>query len=498
MLPAQNVDGYIALVRTTGFKVLTIVLFAGLLIAAAYGAFVLAELGLKQEDVTPEGSQEKVVLNVRDEYFSFYPFDIATAEADYSSVDVQKGIPKLWDAVMATEHVLPGAIVWQQAFLKWGLPSTPQYTNKDDVCNSANLLTGGNCGQDHDCAVTLDAETKEAYYPPEKYYRCLEAWLNIDTAAALISPGVELVDYSASTNKDMQTPGWRTRGHRLKFVGDGTVDKAESHLAYARGSLNAYGLNTNDDYIELIDQVRGVTDAFEKDDSSQLKSFPNGIPFTYWEQYVGLYDVILTAVGFSLLCAFVASLVLLTVMPVGKASIFKKVGVAFWGAVFITVTIAMIVFEVFGFCGITKIKISAIPAVSLIMCVGVGVEFTAHIVLSYMNATGTRAERVDAALAHMFTPTFDGAVSTLLGVCMMGFSDFEFIIKYFFHLYFVIVVFGVLNGLVLLPVMLAIVGPPSASSDPMDTQLTGPTAPGDGQHLAVMGPEGSKHDDDCL
>ena len=38
-----------------------------------------------------------------------------------------------------------------------------------------------------------------------------------------------------------------------------------------------------------------------------------------------------------------------------------------------------------------------------------------------------------AALDHMFVPTFDGAVSTLLGVCMLAFSPFDFIFKYYFQ-----------------------------------------------------------------
>ena len=41
----------------------------------------------------------------------------------------------------------------------------------------------------------------------------------------------------------------------------------------------------------------------------------------------------------------------------------------------------MLVVELFGFMGLIGIKLSAVPAVVMIVAVGIGVEFTVHIVL---------------------------------------------------------------------------------------------------------------------
>lgn len=41
--------------------------------------------------------------------------------------------------------------------------------------------------------------------------------------------------------------------------------------------------------------------------------------------------------------------------------------------------LAMLVVELFGFIGLVGIKLSAVPAVILIVSVGIGVEFTVHI-----------------------------------------------------------------------------------------------------------------------
>ena len=47
----------------------------------------------------------------------------------------------------------------------------------------------------------------------------------------------------------------------------------------------------------------------------------------------------------------------------------------------------MITVELYGFMGLTGIKLSAVPAVTLILSVGVGVEFTVHMcMVSHTNS----------------------------------------------------------------------------------------------------------------
>ena len=50
--------------------------------------------------------------------------------------------------------------------------------------------------------------------------------------------------------------------------------------------------------------------------------------------------------------------------------------------------LAMMVVELFGFMGLLGIKLSAVPAVLLIVSVGIGVEFTVHISLVSTRCVG--------------------------------------------------------------------------------------------------------------
>lgn len=52
-----------------------------------------------------------------------------------------------------------------------------------------------------------------------------------------------------------------------------------------------------------------------------------------------------------------------------------------WAAALITLVLLMITVEMYGFMGLAGINLSAVPAVTLILSVGVGVEFTVHMCL---------------------------------------------------------------------------------------------------------------------
>merc|ERR1711865_198070 len=193
--------------------------------------------------------------------------------------------------------------------------------------------------------------------------------------------------------------------------------------------------------------------------------------------------------GYALIAVFFVTFFMLLIVPkVEREKIWTLVAAALGGSFVLIFILSLYMIEIYGFMGWMDIKLSALPAVSLIMAVGVGVEFTAHIILAFLLAEGTRADRMEAALDHMFVPTIDGTVSTILGIIMLAFSDFEFIVKYYFMVYLLIVVLGCINGLILLPTLLCIAGPPSIALSPQG-----------GAHVTVRrgslrGPSG-KHQD---
>ena len=66
-----------------------------------------------------------------------------------------------------------------------------------------------------------------------------------------------------------------------------------------------------------------------------------------------------------------------------------------------------------------------------------------------------------ACLDHMFIPVVHGGISALLGITMLAFTPFEFILKYFFVVMTALILIGMFNGVATFPVLLSFIGPPS-------------------------------------
>ena len=99
---------------------------------------------------------------------------------------------------------------------------------------------------------------------------------------------------------------------------------------------------------------------------SGLPNYPSGVPFTFWEQYVNL--------------RWYLTVCLLAVLGV----VFVVVSLVFlnpWTGFLVLVSLGLMLLQLFGFMGWLGIKLSAVPAVILIVAVGIGVPFTMHFVL---------------------------------------------------------------------------------------------------------------------
>ncbi|KAJ8285202.1 hypothetical protein GJAV_G00023480 [Gymnothorax javanicus] len=216
---------------------------------------------------------------------------------------------------------------------------------------------------------------------------------------------------------------------------------AAEQIEYAQFPFYLNGLRETAQFVEAIESVRVICSNYSR---QGLPNYPNGYPFLFWEQYVGLRHWLLLSISVVLFCTFlVCALFLLN--P--------------WTACIIVLVLSLMTVELFGMMGLIGIKLSAVPVVILIASVGIGVEFTVHVALAFLTAIGDRTRRAVLALEHMFAPVLDGAFSTLLGVLMLAGSEFDFIVRYFFAVLTILTVLGVLNGLVLLPVLLSYFGP---------------------------------------
>lgn len=387
------------------------------------------ETGLDIADVIPKDTYQGDFLEVRFEYFDFFSIQIVTEQADYTTEATQRLMLDMHTELVALRNedgssylVEPAPAFWLSSFITWvGAAETAEPPRSQRL-------------------------TASGLVPAAEFYDYYYAWL-ADDSITVATITAQDFNYSCSS----------VVTERLTASGPVECTPGErGQITYAFVSLYLDGLGTTADFTAMIISVRAVCDKYV---GLGLPNFPYGQPFTFWEQYVNIWAILLQNIVFSLAVVFLLSLALL--MSPTAAGL-------------ITMTIFINVLEIAGLMGLIGVKLSAIPVVSLIMSVGIAVEFTVHLVLAYLDAVfdntegkayaeGSvyrgRAAGVEAALTVMFAPVLDGGLSTLLGVLMLAFSEYGFVRKYFFAVFFSVVLFGLINGLVLMPVLLHKVGP---------------------------------------
>ncbi|PIO65171.1 patched family protein, partial [Teladorsagia circumcincta] len=439
-----------------------------------------AAIGLELSDVLPEHTAPAKFLQARDKYFSFYPMFAVIKGPNIDYAVQQQRIDKYRRAIASSKFVIktksgePSEKYWLGMMRDW-LASIQKAYDDEMARGKFNLTDGelkGNVSEDAQIAHRLICSVGHKYQCEGRvgkvrlvdgtqtinndgFYNYLTAWYNQDN----------MMYYVSQASFYPTPPKWSITDKNAPLL----VPPAEP-LAYSQIPFYLTGLTDTPVIIEMIKvgiknslsffmsclrmfselaviaiplkEIRSTCDRFVEEG---LPNFPQGIAFTFWEQYLHLNGNLLTAIGIIAFAVFVVISILL----------FNP-----WAALNILVILVVMTVELAGFMGWAGVKMNPVSAVTLITAVGIGVEFTAHVVLAYLTSLGTRSERTSSAIDRVFVPVIHGALSTLLGILMLGFSEFEFVVKYFFVVMSALIVIGVINGLILLPVLLSIMGAP--------------------------------------
>jgi len=111
------------------------------------------------------------------------------------------------------------------------------------------------------------------------------------------------------------------------------------------------------------------------------------------------------------------------------------------------------------------IEMNAVFVVNLITSLGFGVEFCNHIAMNFMRQRGTRRERAMKAMNSMGSSVVTGIATTkLIGVSILAFAPSTIFKLYYFRMYLFIIILGVFNGLMFLPILLSWIGPSTVSN----------------------------------
>lgn len=136
------------------------------------------------------------------------------------------------------------------------------------------------------------------------------------------------------------------------------------------------------------------------------------------------------------------------------------------------------------------VNLDSISMINLIMCIGFSVDFSAHISYAYLTANAPTADgKVKECLFSLGLPVLQGGASTIIGMLVLANAP-SYIFLTFFKMIFLVITFGLLHGLLLLPVMLSLLGPGSAvmkkfekENQPKGIEVTSSSAVYGAQHI---------------
>lgn len=220
-------------------------------------------------------------------------------------------------------------------------------------------------------------------------------------------------------------------------------------------------LRSQSDFIDAYASARRIANTVSED--QDIEVFPYSKFYIFFDQYVTIIRLTGTLLGSALAIIFVLSTALLGSIATGLV---------------VTITVAMIVVDVIGTMAVAGVSLNAISLVNLVICVGIGVEFCAHVARAFMFPSKSVMEKAKSkfrgrdlrawtSLTDVGGSVFSGiTVTKFLGVFVLAFTRSKIFEIYYFRIWLALVAFAALHALVWLPVALSLVGGEGMSASP--------------------------------
>ncbi|KAF2199573.1 multidrug efflux transporter AcrB transmembrane domain-containing protein [Delitschia confertaspora ATCC 74209] len=265
--------------------------------------------------------------------------------------------------------------------------------------------------------------------------------------------GFEFISYinrwiEAPTTEDCPLGGKAAYSNAL-VIDDERLSIPASHFRTSHTPLRSQR-----DFIDAYTSARRIANEISKDVNTEV--FPYSKFYIFFDQYTSIMRLSAMLLGSALATTLVVTTILLGSLVT---------------AIILTLTVAMTLTAIIGSMALMGVSLNAVSLVNLIICVGISVEFSAHIARAYTFPSKSTMEKAprhrfrgrDArawtALVNVAGSVVSGILVTkVLGVGVLAFTRSKIFEVYYFRVWVALCVWASTHSLVLLPVLLSLFG----------------------------------------
>ncbi|KAM3508380.1 hypothetical protein MY10362_001225 [Beauveria mimosiformis] len=257
------------------------------------------------------------------------------------------------------------------------------------------------------------------------------------------------LDKFLKSNADEECP----LGGKAAYGQAVVLDQAATGIKASHFRTAHTPLRSQKDFINAYSSARRIASDISERTGADV--FPYSVFYIFFDQYLSIIPLTAGLLSAAVGIIFVVASVLLGSVPT---------------ATVVSVTVIMSVIDIMGAMAVFGVSLNAVSLVNLIICVGISVEFCAHIARAFTfpsrtvlesntNALRGRDARAWTALVNVGGSVFSGiTITKLLGVFVLAFTSSKIFEIYYFRVWLSLVVFAALHALVFLPVALSIAG----------------------------------------
>ncbi|KAA8909648.1 sterol-sensing domain of SREBP cleavage-activation-domain-containing protein [Sphaerosporella brunnea] len=428
-------------------KITVITVFLGIF-ATALALLPAIELGLDQRIAIPRGSYLIDYFNDMYDYFAVGPpvyfvsreFNVTDREnqqelcgrfSTCSSLSLSNIIEQERKRPEISYLTEPAAS-WIDDFMLWLNPSLDQCcrvkkSNPEELC--------GPYDNEFDCEVCFENRDPgwniTLYGMPEgeEFMSYLKVWMDAPTGETC--PVAGKAAYSTAIVPDYER---------------NTI--SASHFRTSHRPLRSQA-----DFIDAFAAARRIAKEVSRTTGTEI--FPYSKFYIFFDQYATIVRLTAGLIIAALVCITVVASALLGSIKTGLV---------------VAGTVAMIVTDILGVMAIWGVSLNAVSLVNLVICVGIGVEFCAHIARAFMFPAASGIERAKvkfrgrdarawSALVNVGGSVFSGiTITKLIGVIVLAFTRSKIFEIYYFRIWLALVIVAAAHALIFLPVALSLCG----------------------------------------